>query len=159
MGLADRVRADLAQADAADLALLGQFGQGLDRGLDGDVGVDPRTFKDVDGLGATQHLDGLLDRRANTFRAAVGPRLDVVGAFDAEHDLAGVLGILFEVVLDQMQRVCLGRAIVYALHASQSGSPGWSLLDGPAGGMGGSWRCCSLLDNRTYTVPEIGTLL
>ena len=53
MGLADRVRVDLAQTDAANLALLDQFRQSLDRGLDGDLGVAPRTFKDVDGLGAT----------------------------------------------------------------------------------------------------------
>ncbi len=135
MGLTDCVRADLAQADAADLALLDQLGQCLDRDLDGDVEVAPRTFKDVDGLGTTQHLESLFDRRADTFRAAVGPRLYVEGAFDAEHDLAGILGILLEVVLDQMQRVCLRRAVVYALHASQPGASGWSLLDGPAGRM------------------------
>ena len=46
MGLANRVRANLAQADAADLAL-------LDRGLDGDVRVASCTFEDVDGLDAT----------------------------------------------------------------------------------------------------------
>lgn len=38
MGLADRVRADLTQADTADLALLDQFGQGRDRGLNGTLG-------------------------------------------------------------------------------------------------------------------------
>ena len=135
MGLVDRVRADLTQADAADLALLDQLGQGLDRDLDGDVRVAPRTFKDVDGLGTTQHLESLLDRRADTFRGAVGPRLYVKGTFDAEHDLDGILGILFKVVLDQMQRICLRRAVVYALNASQSGASGWSLLDGPAGRM------------------------
>jgi hypothetical protein len=103
MGLADRVRAGLAQPDAADLALLDQFGQRLDQGLDRDLGVDPRTFKDVDRLGVGwQHLD----RRVNTVRAAVGAFLRVVGAFNAEHDLVGVLGMLFEVVLDQMQRIC-----------------------------------------------------
>ena len=122
MGLADGVCADLTQADAANLALLDQFSQGLDRGLDGNVGVAPRTFKDVDCLSASQHLDCPLDRRADTFWGAVGPRLHVEGAFDAEHDLAGIFGILFKVVFDQMQRVCLGRAVVDALHASQSGS-------------------------------------
>ena len=102
MGLADRVRADLAQADATDLALLNQFGQDVDRGVDGDVRVDPRTFENIDGLGSVQHLDGLLDRRADTFRAAIGARLHVVGTFDAEHDLVGVFWVLLEVVLDQM---------------------------------------------------------
>ena len=52
MGLANRFRANLTQADAADLTLLDQSGQGFDRGLDGDVGVAPRTFEDVDGLDA-----------------------------------------------------------------------------------------------------------
>lgn len=57
-----------------------------------------------------------------------------------------------------MQRICLRRAVVYALLASQSGFPGWSLLAGPAGWMGDSWRYWVLPEGRTYTVPEIGTL-
>ena len=158
MGLADGVCADLTQADAANLAILDQFSQGLDRGLDGNVGVAPRTFEEIDCLSASQHFDRPLDGRANTFWGAVGPRLHVVGAFDAEHDLAGIFGILFEVVFDQMQRVCLGRAVVDALHASQSGSTK-ILLDVPASRIGGSWRCCSLLEGRTCTVPKIGTIL
>ena len=133
MGLADRVRARLAQPDATDLAFFDQFGQRLDRGLDRDLWVDPRTFKDVDRLDAGwQHLDGLLDRRANTLRGAVGAVLGVVGAFDAEHDFVGVLGILFEVVLDQMQRMRLRQAVEQALRASQASSLRWSLLNGPA---------------------------
>ena len=52
VGFADRVRADFAEADAANLTLLEQVGQGLDRGLDGDVGIASRAFEDVDGLGA-----------------------------------------------------------------------------------------------------------
>ena len=52
VGLADSVRADFAEADAANLTLLEQIGQGLDRDLDGDIGIASRAFKDVDGLGA-----------------------------------------------------------------------------------------------------------
>ena len=138
MGFADRVRANLTQADAADLALLDQCGQGLDRGLDGDVGVDPRTFEDVDGFDAVQHLDGPLDGRTDSFRTAIRSSFHVVGALDAKHDLAGVLRIFLEVVFDQMQRVCLRRAVVYALYASQSGSPGWSQFDECLGQIEGS---------------------
>lgn len=36
-----------------------------------------------------RHLDGILDRRANTLLAAVEAFLRVVGAFDAEHDFVG----------------------------------------------------------------------
>ena len=128
MGLANRIRTDFTQSDTADFALLDQFGQGRDRSLDRDVGVTTRTLKDVDGLGAAQYLDGLLDRRADTFRATVGPCLDIVGAFDAQYDLVGVLGILFEIVLEEMQRVRLRRAVMYALHANQSTFPKDSLF-------------------------------
>ena len=159
MGLADRICTNITQADATNLALLDLFGRGLDRGLNRDAGIARRTFKDVDCLSATQVPDGPLDRRADTFRDAVGPRLHAEGAFDAEHDLGGILRILFEVVLDQMQRICLRRAAEHALHASQSSSPRRSPLDGPAGSLGGSWRCCSLGEGCTYTVPKNGTLL
>ena len=98
--LANRLRADFAQANAADLALLDQIGQGLDRGLDRDGRINPRTLKDVDSLDATQHLEGMLDRLSNSFRTAIRPRFHVVSAFDAEHDLAGVLRILLEVILE-----------------------------------------------------------
>ena len=159
MSLADRVRANLTQANAADLALLDQFGQGTDRGLDRKVGVDARTFENVDGLDTTQHLDSILDRRTDPFRTAARPCLHVVGAFDAKHDLADVLGILLEVVLDQMQRISLWRAVVYALYASQSRCPRWSLLDRLTGQTGGSQRRYHIFEGHSYTVPEIGALL
>ena len=47
MGLTDRVRIGLAQANATDLAFFDQVGQSLDRGLDLDVGVDARALEDV----------------------------------------------------------------------------------------------------------------
>ena len=52
VGFADGVGADLAEADAGDLALFEKFGHGLDRGLDRHVGIAPRAFEDVDGFGA-----------------------------------------------------------------------------------------------------------
>jgi hypothetical protein len=116
VGPADGILAGLAQADAADLALRDELRQGRDRGLDRDVGVDPRAFEDVDGLDAgRQHLDSLLDGRADALGAAVGARLVIEGAFDAEDDPVGVLGVLLEVMPEQMQRVGLGGAVVYAL--------------------------------------------
>lgn len=53
MGLADRVGADLAQADAADLALLDQLGQCSDGGLDGNLRINPCKLEDVNSLDTT----------------------------------------------------------------------------------------------------------
>ena len=88
--LADRSRADLTQTDTPNLPLGNEFPERLHGGLDGDVGVDPGELKDVDGLDAVEHAEGVVDGGADASGASVGPGTGVVGAFDAEADFGGV---------------------------------------------------------------------
>ena len=99
----DRVRVGLAQPDSTDLPFFDQVRQRLDRGLDRDIGVDARALEDVDCLDAGgKNSDGFLNRGSDTLWTAIGAFFHLEGAFDAEHDFAGVFGILFKVVLEQM---------------------------------------------------------
>ena len=141
MGLADRGGAYLAQPDAGDLALLDQFDQRPDGGLDRILGINPCTLEEVNGLATTQDFDSLVNRRSGTLGAAVGSGPGTEGALDAEHDLIGILGVLSEVILEQMQRVGLGVTVVYALRTCQYGYLSYFLCRG-----------C------TYTIPDVSSL-
>lgn len=112
IGTPDRRSADLAQADAADLALGDQLGQCLDGRLDRHLRVDARALEDVDLLHAVEDTKGLVDRGANALGAGVGRHgLEVESALDAQDDLIGVLGVTVEVVLEHMEGVGVRGAI------------------------------------------------
>ena len=53
LSLLNGIGADLAQADAADFSFFDEFGQRCDGSFDGNIGIYPRTFEDVDSLDAT----------------------------------------------------------------------------------------------------------
>lgn len=117
---ADGRGADFAEADAADLSFLDKPRENLNGGLDGDVGVDARALEDVNLLDAVENADGLLDGGTDALRGAVRDvGLGVVGALDAQDDLVGVLWVLLEVMLEQVQRVSVGSSVVNALLLGQ----------------------------------------
>lgn len=98
---ADGRGADLAEADAADLAFLDEFREGLDGGFDGDIGVDSSALEDVNLFAATKDPYGFFDGGPDALRAAVRDvGLAVVGALDAEDDLVGILWVLLKVVFE-----------------------------------------------------------
>lgn len=137
-GLANCIGIDLAQANAADLALLDHFGQGLDQSLDRDVGVNPRHSKDIDSLSVSEYPGDLLDRRTDGLCAAGGIHLCAESAFDAEYDPVGVPRVRFEIVLYQLQRVFSGCTVLNALNSNQSTPLGTFTLDLRIGAIGGS---------------------
>jgi len=111
----DGLRVDLAQPDGLDLALAHQLRQDGHRLLDGGVGVLPRALEDVDALGAAQHAQALVDAAADVGLGAVGRELAALeAALDAEHHLVRPVGVPREVVVQQVHRVALGRAVQLA---------------------------------------------
>jgi hypothetical protein len=73
--------------------------------------IVPRHLKDVNLLRTVKHLKGLFHGRANILGASVGLSLMVEAALEAEHDLVSILGVLLEVVTNEMQGVGLWRAV------------------------------------------------
>jgi hypothetical protein len=70
VGAADRLDPCLGQADAADLALGDQFGEGADGVLDGCVGVDAVLVVQIDVVRA-EPFEGAFECGADVRRAAV----------------------------------------------------------------------------------------
>jgi hypothetical protein len=142
-GPLDRRRRDLAQPNRADPSLGHQLRERLHRRLDGDVGVHPRALEDVDLFGPVQDAQRLFDVLADVLgRGIGGTRLEVEGALDAEHHLVGILGVLGEVRLEQVQRVVVGRAVEDTLASMMS-----------------DISCHGSAAGRAYPVPEVGAIV
>lgn len=156
VGAADGGRADLAEPVRADLALADQLREGLDGGLDGHLGVDARALEQVDGLGAIEHLQSLIDGGAEPFGAAVGGLApDVVGALEAEEDARRVLRVLGEVVLEEVQGVGVGGTVEGALGKRWRRVSARSVVFGERNEMRkGAWAKC-----LAYRVPKVGSVL
>ena len=116
--LADRSRADLRQPNRADLALIDERLQRLHRHLQRRALVPPRGLEHVDALCALQDVQAIVDAAANTLGRAVRARRGEArvreAALDGEDDAGGVLGVLGEVSLDDMEGVVLGGAVELA---------------------------------------------
>ena len=108
-----RIGADFAQRDATNFALSYEFGEGVHCALDRGVRVNSSTLEEVEFLRASENLDAVLDARTYTLRTSVRQTVDV-GAFDAEHNLVCVFGVLGEIVVKQMKRVSIGRTVDFA---------------------------------------------
>ena len=150
MRLADRSGADLAQTDSTDLAFLDKLRKSLNGGFDGNAGVDTREFEDVNGFDTIEDFDRVIDGRTDTFWASVGTVLHVKSTLDAEADFVGVFGVLLEVVLDEVEGVSIGGAVVDTLGRVSSDKRECEV---------GVSVCGRYRVSETYTVPKVGTLL
>lgn len=115
MCLADTLRADLAQADTAELSCLDVFGDIGDGVFNGHIGIDARAFEEVKCLLAVKQAQCLIDAALYVVFAATDPHLPGHHTtLDGNDHFVGVFGILGEVLVKQMSRVELGSAVEFA---------------------------------------------
>ena len=97
---ANGIRADLAQSNATDLALVDKFAERFDRCLDGYIRIDTSHAKDIDFLLAIKDPNGVFDRSTDGFRRANRMPLRSQATFDTNDDFVGVFGVGVEVAAD-----------------------------------------------------------
>jgi hypothetical protein len=107
--------ADFAHSDASDLVLLGKLSKRRGGDLDRSARIDACHFKHVYGLDPIQDPQCFMDRCTNALAIALRPCCRTVCALNAEDDFVGIFRILPKVVLEEVKRVVLRGAIVYAL--------------------------------------------
>ena len=114
-GLVDGRGGDLAEGNTADQAAIDVLLDGLEGDLHRNVRIPTGALEDINLLTAVELLQARVDGAADLLgRAAGGHARGPAGALDAEHDLVGILGVLGKVLLEQDERVVLGRAVELA---------------------------------------------
>ena len=110
MRFADGGSRDFAKTDATYLARLDVFRNSSHGGLDRRSGIDTRRFKDVDETGFVQYLEAIVDAPSDAFGGAVGAwRHAHEAAFDTDDDGRAVLGMVGEIVSEELEGVgCWG---------------------------------------------------
>jgi hypothetical protein len=80
--------------------------------LDGKFSLLPSTLKNIEFLLAIQQAQTLVHAAADIcFRAIRDQHAGLQATFDAENDLVGILGVLGEILVQQVQRVVLWCAV------------------------------------------------
>jgi hypothetical protein len=115
MCLADTLRTDLAQTDAAELSCLDILGDEADGVFNGHIEIDARAFEEVEKLLAVQQAQCLIDAPLYVLLAATDPHLPRHhAALDGKDHFVSIFGILGEVLVEQMSRVALRRPVELA---------------------------------------------
>lgn len=112
----DSLSADLRQRDAVNLPgldiLLVHDAEGLGHG---DSLVATSELEEVDLLATLQLSGAVVNRAAGVLgRAVAGMGFRVHTPLDAEDNLVGVFGILFQIALQEYQAIVVGRAVELA---------------------------------------------
>lgn len=111
----DGLRADLGQGNSSQLASLDKLGNVRDGILNRDLLVDAGALENVEGLLAVEDAQAFVDAPLDVFAAAIrlqSARLHAT--LDRDDYLVGVIGILGEVVSQQVQRIKLWGSVELA---------------------------------------------
>lgn len=112
---ADCLCINFAQTNTSNLTLLDILREDLDSVLNGRFSILTSTFKDVKLLLAIQDTQRLIHATTDVLLRAIGDELSLLQAtFDAENNLLSILGVLGEVLVQQMKGVELRGAVQLA---------------------------------------------
>ena len=116
VGTTDGLGIHLTQTVGPNLARLDQFYERLDTGLNGHIGVDTRRLEEVDGLEAIKYSQTFVYGGSDVFWTGLWRLCGaIIGPFDTKYDARGIFRVLGKIVLEELERIGVWRAVESSL--------------------------------------------